>query len=173
MLYVLPKAPDACPGLCAGDLAILNAPFRPQLDPLSQDDEFIFYAQLFGWGGSAPNFYPKLSAPSRRAIPTGQSAQNDVQNLITAFKGSKNPPVGGVPQVMAEAFIGLYQRAQAAYNNQLNAVPPPSSGPAGGDSGVDQPVAVEDQHAPAVPRHAAVGRRVRDEGPLGRRSSPP
>ena len=31
--------------------AILNAPFNNALKPLDQDDEFIFYGQLFGWGG--------------------------------------------------------------------------------------------------------------------------
>ena len=125
VLYVLPKVPDMGATYVQVIFAILNAPFRPQLKPLDQDDEFLFYSQLFDWGSGTPSFYPTLPSDPP-CYPDQQSAENDVQNLIDRIQGRKDPHVVGVPEAMTLAFIGLYTRAENAYQNEMNAVPPPS-----------------------------------------------
>jgi hypothetical protein len=102
-------------------MAVVNAPFNNALKPLDQDDEFILYGQLFG-GGGAPDFYPRLAGfcDLDRSL-----ADEQVQDLIDRIQGKQDPHVPDVAENMTVAFINLYQRAIQAYNNLMNAQPPP------------------------------------------------
>ncbi len=104
-------------------MAILNAPFRPQLQPLDNDPDFIAYSILFHWGSGAPDFYPRLS---QFCSVDSQVAQAQVQSLIDRIQGKAKPHVPSVAETMTRAFINLYQRVIQAYQNQMNTVPPPS-----------------------------------------------
>ena len=96
---------------------------------MSQDTEILAYSQIFPWI-TPPNALCYLNGVvnfQSKCYPDRESAQGDVQNLIDHIQGKAGqPPVDGVPRWLAEAFIGCYTAVQAAYNNELNAVPPPS-----------------------------------------------
>ncbi len=102
ILYTLPEAPDKyLNAYVQAYMNIINAPFQPQLQPLDNDPDFLAFQ------GSAPDFYPRLAlfCSADRA-----AAQQPMQNLINRIQGSKKPQVASVAQVMAQAFIGLYQQ---------------------------------------------------------------
>ena len=62
VLYQLAKAPASLVSAYVQAVtAVAEAPFRDMLRPLDNDDEFLYYASLLGWGGP-PNFYPRLPA---------------------------------------------------------------------------------------------------------------
>jgi hypothetical protein len=100
-----------------------NAALLAALRPLDRDDEFIYYGQLFGWGG-APDFHPRLNGfcDDDRA-----TAEPRVEELIIRIRGQKDPPMSDLAERMARAFINLYQRAIQEYQGLLAAQPPPSA----------------------------------------------
>ncbi len=106
VLYTLWTAPPAmAQAYVNAVVAILSAPYLSQMQPIN---------------------YPML-LPNPPCYPDRAAAAGDVQNLIDRIQGSKNPPVGGVPQAVAQMFLALYMAELAADESQLNAVPPPSS----------------------------------------------
>ena len=118
VLYILAEAPAALSnGYLQAIMAIIDAPFRPQLSPLDSDSDFIKYT------GGAPDFHPRLGQFC--TLDQGV-AQQQVQNLIERIQGNKNPRVPSLAKTMTWAFINLYQSVIQQYNNQINAVPPPS-----------------------------------------------
>ena len=126
VLYVLPKVPDSmAQAYVQAILAILNAPFRPQLKPLDQDDEFLFYSQLFDWGSGAP-LSTRRCRPIRRAIPTRQSAAERRTELDRPHSREEGSARGGRARGDGPGVYRPLYRAQNAYRNEMNAVPPPS-----------------------------------------------
>ena len=97
VIYEYDKKKEMSAAYVQAVMAILNAPFNNALKPLDQDDEFIFYGQLFGWGG-APDFYPRLAGfcDVDRSL-----ADERVQDLIDRIQGKKDPPVPDVAEDMA------------------------------------------------------------------------
>lgn len=134
VIYALAKAP---PGLVdayvQAVVAILYAPFRPQLAPLDRDDEFIQYGRRFGWGGGAPDFHPRL----RRfcSLDLLLAAQR-VEDLIDRIQGEVQRDEDGnvtrripcVAEKMTRAFINLYERVIQELQRQISASPPPPAG---------------------------------------------
>jgi hypothetical protein len=120
VLYVLPEAPPQLSnGYLQAIMAIIDGPFRPQLNPLNNDNDFIKYR------GSAPNFYPALT---QFCTLDQDVAKQSVQNLIDRIQGNSQtkPAVPSLAKTMTRAFIWLYQEVIQQYQNQINAVPPPS-----------------------------------------------
>jgi hypothetical protein len=106
-------------------LAISQASFQTQLAPLDHDPDFIYYGSLFGWGG-APDFYPRI----QRMCTTDRKVTDPaVKNLIDRIQGNpaKHPRVPSLAQTMAQAFLGLYQRALGAFQAILQQKNPPAS----------------------------------------------
>ena len=112
-------------------VAIYYASFREALKPLDNDEEFIYYNQLFGWGGGAPDFHPRLSS----FCSLDESLANDrVKDLIDRIQGKVEKDEEGnvtlrirdVAENMTRAFISLYERAIQAYQDAMNADPSPS-----------------------------------------------
>jgi len=117
VIYALTKASQGLSNAYVrAAMAIMNAPFRPQLAPLDRDDEFLMYSQRFGWGSGAPDFHPRLHGfcSLERSV-----AQERVDQLIDRIQGRDDPHQAGVPENMANAFIGLYRRV-------MNETPPPT-----------------------------------------------
>jgi hypothetical protein len=127
VIYALAKAPPTfAQAYVQAVLAILRAPFRRDLAPLDRDDEFIGYGIRFGWGAGATDFHPRL----RGFCTLDQTvAEERVTNLIDRIQGKKEPHrrIPGVPERMAQAFIGLYQRVIAELRRPYlpNNPPPP------------------------------------------------
>ncbi len=123
VLYALPQASASLENAYVQSvLTIAQAPFQPQLAPLDHDPDFIYYGALFGWGG-APNFYPKF----QQLCSTDRDlTQQNVDNLIDRIQGNPGKHVPSLAQTMALAFLGLYQRALAAFQGIQNANPPAS-----------------------------------------------
>jgi len=115
VIYQLARAPQwLVEAYRQAALAILNAPFRPALMPLDRDDEFIGYAQRFGWPVGAPDFHPPLH---RFCGLDHAVAQERVDDLVERIEGRLVPDgqggfirQGGVAQNIVMAFIALYQR---------------------------------------------------------------
>ena len=122
----------------AAAVAIVYAPFRPNLYPLDRDDEFIYYSRRFAnvptfpYRG-APDFHPVLNLPCSWSCESGCRADHEfvrrqVEDLVDRIRGnkSKDPPVSSLPERMAGAFRSLYRAVQDQLNDQINATPPPS-----------------------------------------------
>lgn len=123
VLYQLAKAPaELVAAYVRAVTAVVQAPFREQLRPLDDDDEFIYYGAMFGWGG-APDFYPRFQ---RFCSLNQQEADAHVQSLIDHVRGNPQRHLRGLPARMTHAFIGLYKRVIRMYQGMLNAKPPPS-----------------------------------------------
>jgi len=124
VIYTLQTAPpNLVTAYVSAVVAIYYAPFREALRPLDDDEEFIYYGQLFGWGG-APDFHPRLNrfCSLDRAL-----ADERVDDLIDRIQGNDAPYVSSLAERMARAFIGLYERVIREYENLLGADPPPSA----------------------------------------------
>jgi hypothetical protein len=116
VIYALAKAPQSLSNAYVqAYMAIFNAPFRADLAPLDNDDEYISYGRMFGWGG-APDFHPQLGN-SRNF--NKEEADRLVTDLINRIQGrpkgndEQGRPVSKIPdlaETMAGAFNGLYQR---------------------------------------------------------------
>jgi hypothetical protein len=120
VIYVLAKAsPSLVNTYIQAANAILDAPFQPQLRPLDNDDEFIYYSNRFGWGTGPPDFHPRLRQFDTLDLAL---AAERVQDLIDRIQGNnaREPRVPGVPERMTEAFIRLYQRVIEELRNQPN-----------------------------------------------------
>jgi hypothetical protein len=89
VLYTLPIAPASLSiAYRNAILAVLNAPFQPQLQLLN-------------------GFYPQL----QQFCTTDQAtAKQAVQNLIDRIQGKDRPHVAGVAEVMTRTFINLYKQ---------------------------------------------------------------
>ena len=132
VLYQLAKAPASLVNAYVQAVtAIVSAPFTDQLKPLDNDDEFTYYGKMFGWGGP-PDFQPRL----QNFCSLDKSvADNNVQNLIDRIQGNPQRHIMGIPEIMARAFIALYQRVIQVYKGMLNTQPPPSPGQVAGIQG--------------------------------------
>jgi hypothetical protein len=132
VIYALGQAPASLSNAYMQAIeAIIYAPFAPQLAPLDHDPEFIAFT------GGAPDFHPKYAscwAPGWPCCTLGNPncsldtnlVQQNVQNLINQIQGQKNPHIPSVAETMTQAFMGLYSQEMNAYQNQMNANPPPS-----------------------------------------------
>ena len=95
-----------------------------QLAPLDNDPDFIYYGALFGWGG-APDFQPRF----QQMCTTDRTLTDKAcSNSSIAFKASrtKRRHVPSVAETMDRAFLGLYQRALAAFQAILKQQNPPA-----------------------------------------------
>ena len=123
VIYALAQAPASLMSSYINSaLAIANAAFAAQLRPLDNDPDFAYYGMLFGWGGP-PDFQPRF-----RQLCTTDRMRTDqsVKNLINRIQGGREGRrrIPSTAEVMAQAFIGLYQRALAAFQGILKANPP-------------------------------------------------
>jgi len=134
VIYALAKAPPALvSAYVAAVQAIVNAPFQDDLRPLDRDDEWIGYGIRFGWGGTAPDFYPRLR---RFCAVSHEVARERVDDLIDRIQGRVQREAEGnvtrripsVAQTMAGRFIGLYRRVIRQLEALLGGSPPPSPG---------------------------------------------
>lgn len=121
LYYPLAKAPASLvSAYTQAVLAIDEAPFRPQLAPLDNDPDFKFY---WGW---APDFQPQFQqmCSTDRAL-----TDKSVQQLINHIQGkhSKRQHIPSVAEVMAGAFLGLYQQALNADQAIVHQKNPPAS----------------------------------------------
>ncbi len=99
-----------------------DSPWKEYLAPLDRDGEFLYFAQLFGWAGGAPDFQPRLG----RFCSLDRSLADDcVSRLIDRIQGQTNPRLSDVAERMARAFIGLYERAIQGYQKLLSGNPSP------------------------------------------------
>lgn len=120
VIYALAQAnPAFAQAHLTAALAIINAPFRFQLDPLDRDDEFIYYRYIFGWGRGAPDFHPRLHGFCTLDLDV---AGRRVENLINRIKGKvwvdargRRHRIPSVAEVMAVAFVRLYERVLRAF----------------------------------------------------------
>ncbi|NLF07114.1 MAG: hypothetical protein GX594_03910 [Pirellulaceae bacterium] len=124
VIYEYDKQEQMATAYVQAVLAIYYATFQDALRPLDNDEEFIRYGQLFGWGG-APDFHPRLSrfCSLDRAL-----AGQRVDDLIVRIQGRDDPRAAGLAERMARSFIGLYERVIQEYETLIDAEPPPSAG---------------------------------------------
>ncbi len=126
VIYALAKAPPALVGAYVqAALALLEAPFQPELRPLDNDEEFRCYK------GYAPDFHPRLRKFGSLDL---ELAARRVEDLIDRIQGKverddqgnvrKTP---GVPETMTRAFISLYQGVinQLKSQSGTDPLPPP------------------------------------------------
>ncbi len=119
VIYALAKAPPSF-GMAHVNAArqILEAPFRAQLDPLDRDDEFIYYSLLFGWGGGAPDFHPRLQEFCSLDL---EVARGRVEQLVDRIRGKAAQGsarrIPSVAERMADRFIRLYRRVLRAFES--------------------------------------------------------
>lgn len=106
VLYTLPQADGALSAAYQeAVLAIKNAPFRPDLDPLDNDPEIrAFY-------GSTPDFHPRIGGCF--SLDPAAVRANEVEQLIWRIKGNCMPRVESVAEVMTNYFISMYQQELA------------------------------------------------------------
>ena len=123
VIYTLAKAPASLVNAYVQSvMAIASAPFAAQLRPLDNDPDYLYYASIFDWGGP-PDFYPRFQIMCTTDRTLTDTA---VTNLIDRIQGNRRLHIPSVAEVMARAFLGLYQRALAAFQAILNANPPAS-----------------------------------------------
>lgn len=96
-------------------MQLLNAGYRPGLDPLDKDEE------LAAWYGSAPDFHPQLPRTVNCELDRDSVYVNDVRPLIDSIQGPRGRGQGGVPERLANAFLQMYRAQQ----NQLRQQDPP------------------------------------------------
>ena len=124
VIYLLQTAPpNLVTSYVQAVVAIYYASFQEALRPLDNDEEYIYYGQLFGWGG-APDFHPRLN---RFCSLDRSLADERVEDLIDRIQGRDDPRVSSLAERMARAFIGLYERVIREYETLLGADPPPSA----------------------------------------------
>jgi hypothetical protein len=85
-------------------MAIINAPFQPQLQVLDIDPEILAVY------GSYHDFHPRLLG---FCSLDKQTVQKLVDNLVLRIQGQKKPPVDGVPSTMTKFFLQMYKFEQA------------------------------------------------------------
>jgi len=123
VLYALAEAPaELVSSYVQSVLAISQAAFQTQLAPLDADPDFLYYGALFGRGG-APDFHPRF-----QSMCTIDRAVTDraVQQLIDRIQDNrmKRRRVPSLAEVMARAFLGLYERALNGFQAMLQQKPP-------------------------------------------------
>ena len=109
VLYTLPKAPASLSIAYRNAIvAVLNAPFQTQLQPLDNDPDFLAF------GGGSPDFHPQL----QQFCTTDQAtAKQAVQTLIDHIQGKDRPAVASVAKTMAgrsSTFINRKSRCWAS-----------------------------------------------------------
>ena len=127
IIYVLAKAPsNLATAYVQAVSAVLYAPFRDDLQPMDNDEEYRAYGMRFGWGRRSPVFYPRL----RRFCTLDEKVALERQdNLVDRIQGKveRNQDgrvlrrVSGVAERMTQSFISLYQRVIRAL--QASGVP--------------------------------------------------
>jgi hypothetical protein len=121
-IYTLAQAPASLMNAYVESvMAIVNAPFWPQLAPLDRDPDFIMYNAMFGWG-PPPDFQPRIQ---QFCSLDHSQADAAVQDVVGQIQGSATYP-GGVPAKMTSAFLNLYNRVMAAYQAMANGQSPPA-----------------------------------------------
>jgi hypothetical protein len=122
VIYTLPEAPASLMNsYIQSALAIANAPFAAQLRPLDNDPDYLYYQALFGWGGP-PDFQPRFQQLcTTDRTRTGKAVQSLIKRIQGGREGRRRIP--SVAEVMDQAFLGLYQRALAAFQGVLKANP--------------------------------------------------
>jgi hypothetical protein len=125
-LYALAKAPASLVNSYAqAVMAISTAAFHTQLLPLDNDPDFIYYGTLFGSGGGAPDFHPRVQSmcTTDRSV-THKSVGLLIDNIQGKHTGDQDIP--SVAEVMAQSFLGLYEGALARFQAILKAQDPPA-----------------------------------------------
>jgi len=116
IIYVLAKAPsNLATAYVQAVSPVLYAPFRDDLRPMDNDEEYRAYGTRFGWGRRSPDFYPRLR---RFCTLDAEVAQERRDNLIDRIQGKveRNQDgrivrrVSSVAERMTRSFIGLYRR---------------------------------------------------------------
>jgi hypothetical protein len=123
VIYTLAKASSSLVNSYVQSvIAIVRAPFAAQLQPLDKDPEWIYYSSIFHWGGP-PDFHPKFPI---MCTTDRDLTDKVVENLIKRIQGGREGRrhISSVAEVMAQAFLGLYQRALGAFEAILKAKPP-------------------------------------------------
>jgi hypothetical protein len=117
LLYALAKAPaNLVSDYVQAVQALLAAPFRAQLLPLDHDEDFIYYAWYFGWGG-APDFHPRV----QQACSLDRDSTADrVGNTIDRIQGKADPRVPSLAESMTRSFINLYERVVAECRRRID-----------------------------------------------------
>jgi hypothetical protein len=123
VIYTLAKAPASLVNSYVQSVvAVARAPFASQLQPLDNDPEFIYYGSIFGWGGP-PDFHPRfqIMCTTDRAL-TDKSVENLIKRIQGGREGRRRIP--SVAEVIAQAFLSLYERALTAFEAVLKSKPP-------------------------------------------------
>jgi hypothetical protein len=105
-------------------IAIARAPFAAQLQPLDNDPDYVYYSSIFHWGGP-PDFHPRfqIMCTTDRDL-TDKAVTNLIKRIQGGREGKRHIP--SVAEVMAQAFLGLYERALGAFEAILRATKPPA-----------------------------------------------
>jgi hypothetical protein len=123
VIYTLAKAPAALVSSYVQAVeAIAQAAFAAQLRPLDNDPDYLYYQSEFGWGGP-PDFQPRAQnmCTTDRTL-TDRSVKQLIDRIQGGREGKRRIP--SVAEVMAQSFMGLYQRALSAFEAALKANPP-------------------------------------------------
>lgn len=117
-IYVLPQAPNQlAQAYVTAIRAIINAPFRRDLDVLDRDEEIRAYY------GSYHDFHPVLQ--SFCELDPQDVYDNYVVDVIRRIQGKQdNPSVPSVAETMANFFANMYDQMADDLEAQLQAAPP-------------------------------------------------
>jgi hypothetical protein len=100
-------------------VAIWYAPFARDLDPLSNDDEWLYYTGLYSGYSWAPDFHPHVGF--------GCTSDLDYIQRRVDYLTSDYGPIKRLPRRMTRSFINLYRYAIYMMQVQLDAEPPPAA----------------------------------------------
>jgi len=92
-------------------LAVVNAPFRRDLDVLDRDGELLAW-----YGPPPPDFHPylqQLCTLNRFAVRAGP-----VEDLMNRIQGPRGGGRGGVPQAVCDRFLQMYRQQVARLESQ-------------------------------------------------------
>jgi hypothetical protein len=121
-IYILPQAPNQlAQAYVTAIRAIINAPFRRDLDVLDRDEEIRAYY------GSYVDFHPVLQ--SFCEVDPQTVYDQYVVDVIRRIQGKQdNPSVPSVAETMANFFANMYQQMINDLQNQLQNAPPGQQG---------------------------------------------
>jgi hypothetical protein len=112
-IYELPKVDmGISQAWVSATLAVMNAPFKPQLQPLDHDEE------AFSHYGYYPDFHPRLRRFCH--LDLRSAWENQTRQLIGQIKGRQQPRIRGVPETMTRFWIRMYQSQVNGWQAQIN-----------------------------------------------------
>jgi hypothetical protein len=125
VIYTLAKASTSLVNsYVQSAIAIVRAPFAAQLRPLDNDPDYIYYSSIFHWGGP-PDFHPRfpIMCTTDRDL-TDKVVENLIKRIQGGREGRRHIP--SVAEVMAQSFLGLFERALGAFEAIVKATKPPA-----------------------------------------------